>query len=204
MWMKFLLIASLLLSAPLCEISRPKNVATGNYHQKSCRRFNERKKWSSPIQYYPNSISTFKLLISGDVESNPGPNVCKICDRTVRVNSKRLECDVCKSQTHLKCIKGTTFVIPNSRIPAHWTCFNCLLSTLPFFNVRDFDSVNDNTTPFPDIVQQPRTIHEEEDIYLKDDETEDAHLQYFNNKKGIRLHILIPNVLLLLSLNSNV
>ena len=135
-----------MLSASLCEISRHKNVTVGNYHQKSCWRLNQRKKWSSPINYYSNSVSTFKLLISGDIESNPGPTICKGCDKTVRANSKCVECDVCKSQTHLKCIKGTTLAVPNSRIPAHCICYNLLLSTLPFFRVRNFDFINENAT----------------------------------------------------------
>ena len=49
-----------------------------------------RKKRSAPILYYSNHSARFQLLISGDVETNPGPTTCGICERTVRKNSHQM------------------------------------------------------------------------------------------------------------------
>ena len=39
-----------------------------------CPKTYYRKKWSAPITYYSNYDVSYKLLISGDIELNPGPN----------------------------------------------------------------------------------------------------------------------------------
>ena len=63
-----------------------------------CPRTYNRKKWSAPVTYYSNHDARYRLLISGDIELNPGPsngnrignqgdaNVrakCNICCKTV-------------------------------------------------------------------------------------------------------------------------
>ena len=114
----------------------------------------QRRKWSSPIVYYGNSMKTFRLLLSGDIETNPGP-ICPTCNKTVRVNSRRFVCDVCKNQTHQKCANSSNVNIPNARTPVTWTCHICSLSYLPFFNVRDL------ITPYvqTDLVQLVNSDH---------------------------------------------
>ena len=115
-------------------------------------RLHKRTVWSTPINYYPNHVASFRLLISGDVEMNPGPTTCPRCEKTVRVNSKRLECNTCHQQTHLKCSNNTYTQIFNSRIPESWTCPNCFLSQLPFHRVRDLNEGERNETLFTDPV----------------------------------------------------
>ena len=39
-----------------------------------CPKTYYRKKWSALITYYSNYDVSYKLLISGDIELNPGPN----------------------------------------------------------------------------------------------------------------------------------
>ena len=39
-----------------------------------CRKTYDRKNWSAPITYYSNHDISYKLLISGDIELNHGPN----------------------------------------------------------------------------------------------------------------------------------
>ena len=68
------------------------------------------KKGSAPIRtYYSNHDASYKLLISGDIKLNPGPNngnrignqgdtnvrapKYNICYETVRANSKELMCE---------------------------------------------------------------------------------------------------------------
>ena len=69
---------------------------------------------SSPISYYSNISATHRILLGGDIETNPGPTsttnsrltstnnkqnskkaatkrkapICSICEKTVRMNSK--------------------------------------------------------------------------------------------------------------------
>ena len=81
-------------------------------------------------------------MLSGDVELNPGPTLCTSCDKTVRVNSKRVECISCKEQQHLKCCKSFAITVRSARIPAKWTCSKCLLSVLPFHHLRDIDDID--------------------------------------------------------------
>ena len=41
--------------------------------------------------YYANTTATLRLILSGDVEQNPGPAKCPSCNKTVRSNSKQLD-----------------------------------------------------------------------------------------------------------------
>ena len=65
------------------------------------------------MTYYSNHDASYKLLISGVIELNPGPNngsrignqgdanvrapKCNICYKTVRTHSKRLMCEIANS-----------------------------------------------------------------------------------------------------------
>ena len=69
--------------------------------------------------YCSNHDARYRLLISGDIESNPGPSngsrfgnqgdanlrapECNICYKNVRTNSKRLMCEHFKLLVHLNC-----------------------------------------------------------------------------------------------------
>ena len=99
-----------------------------------------RVKWSAPIMYYKNHVSTYRLALSGDIEKNPGPVSCSQCTKTVRKKSKRMECSTCKNHTHLKC-SGTNIKFANPRMPQQWTCHSCLLTQLPFYHVRDMSTI---------------------------------------------------------------
>lgn len=69
-----------------------------------------KRRFCAPITIYANHSATFQLIISGDIETNPGPTirvVCPVCQKTVRKNSYRLECKVCLNITHVKCILRT-------------------------------------------------------------------------------------------------
>ena len=57
------------------------------------------KRAKTRIIYYNNSIATFNIILSGDIEQNPGPGLpkpkCPKCDKTVRCNQKYLICQLC-------------------------------------------------------------------------------------------------------------
>ena len=114
---------------------------------------NNKRRFCSPIRLYANHCATFQLnisgriaihqlIISGDVELNPGPIIkpsCPVCDKTVRSNSKKLQCNTCKDYIHIKCSKLKTTVKQRT---VQLQCHKCLLSNLPFFgcNTRSFCS----------------------------------------------------------------
>jgi len=85
---------------------------------------------TAPILLYKNHDTTFPLLLSGDVDKNPGPVTCPVCEKTVRKNSWNYRCTVCQDSTHARCISkkqlGTTV-----QKTIQWTCHRCLLSNLP-------------------------------------------------------------------------
>lgn len=62
--------------------------------------------YTSRSTRYPNSVSTFqlaKLVVSGDISTNPGPEKCTMCSRTIARNHRALRCVLCTSQCHIKC-----------------------------------------------------------------------------------------------------
>ena len=129
--------------------------------QQQRRRFvrtsSKRTFYSAPIAYYANHCCSFQLLLSGDIETNPGPAAkCTSCNKTVKVNSKRVECKTCKGLQHLKCCKSNAIKVESPRVPATWTCHNCLLSVLPFFRVRD---IFDTDVPQEDEQLNPETVN---------------------------------------------
>lgn len=57
------------------------------------------------ISLYPNSVSTFqlnRLIISGDISENPGPDKCSVCTNTVAKNHCAISCDSCARWCHIK------------------------------------------------------------------------------------------------------
>ena len=125
------------------------------FHQKLKFIFitSKRTFYSAPISYYGNHCSRYRLQLSGDIEINPGPTLCISCDKTVRINSKRVECICCKEQQHLACCKNPAITVQSARIPAPWTCNQCLLSILPFHQVREINETE--TIPDNDQYVQP-------------------------------------------------
>ena len=78
------------------------------------------RKSSKPVFYYNKSSATHRLILSVDTETNPGQvypdnqqtkpksdrlssSICKLCNKTIQINSKRLMCIYCRSLVHLKC-----------------------------------------------------------------------------------------------------
>ena len=53
---------------------------------------------NSRILYYSHSVALFNIVLSGDLEKNPGPDLswkCTKCNKTVNKNHKRLICSTC-------------------------------------------------------------------------------------------------------------
>jgi hypothetical protein len=69
----------------------------------------------SRVTYYSNSVASYQLLlIAGDVHPQPGPSAaektkvkqttvkCSQCEKTVKRNHKRVECDKCFDLFHIR------------------------------------------------------------------------------------------------------
>ena len=69
------------------------------------------------------------LLLSGDIESNPGPatNSCGICHKLVKRNDKAIQCDDCDRWIHARCtgIDKNTY-IKLQKSDDKWHCSNCI------------------------------------------------------------------------------
>ena len=79
------------------------------------------------------------LLLSGDVESNPGPRQwkypCTLCAKPVKSNQDGLLCDGCDMWNHLKCLPDAIRLSKENYnqladSDENWYCYNCLLPVL--------------------------------------------------------------------------
>ena len=112
--MKIFLIhlASLMVAAQMCEVLNANSQEETytklfsfenlrKYHQNTFKTTQPRKKrYCAPISLYSNHCITFQLILSGDIETNPGPNqrvTCSICEKTIRKNSSRYDCQVAET-----------------------------------------------------------------------------------------------------------
>ena len=64
------------------------------------------------LLYYSNYIATCRIILPGDVETNPGPGLskpkCQVCDKTVRCNQKRLVCEHCLKNVSCQMFQSST------------------------------------------------------------------------------------------------
>ena len=54
-----------------------------------------RKKRSAPIKHYSNHDASYKLVISGDIELNPGPNSSNSVGNQGDANVRAPKCNIC-------------------------------------------------------------------------------------------------------------
>ena len=89
------------------------------------------------------------LILSGDIETNPGPSnkpQCECCFRTIAINHRFVSCVECESRSHIKCAG----VSPNqyNRMQADRTitfyCQPCLSNNMPFADVEPEEYFDDN------------------------------------------------------------
>ena len=116
-----------------------------------------RKRYTAPILLYHNHTATFQLELSGDIETNPGPISCNLCEKTVRKNSRQLHCSTCKESSHVKCHKNISLTINTVQKVTVWTCHRCLCSVLPFHNTRTIDETPADSQAVDDLIDQHLT-----------------------------------------------
>ena len=89
-------------------------------------------------------ICTVLLLVSGDIQINPGPVSCNVCDKKLRKNSKTIQCMICYEKTHVKC----ALILKSSKIAAaSHICTKC-----GFQNMADYvdDGEDQNDVDYED------------------------------------------------------
>ena len=95
------------------------------------------------IKRYPNSTYTFqlsKLVLSGVISPNPGPEKCAKCSRTIACNHRTIICVSCDVLLHHIKFAGVTSreyqILRKSVTKNVWNCVSCvsrkLLAELPF------------------------------------------------------------------------
>ena len=113
-------------------------------------------KGSSSRPSRPLRLSSFLacslILLSGDVELNPGPgprHPCGSCSRLVRSNQCGIYCEVCFLWYHTSCIGMTHSEYDRlSNSDEAWCCDRCFKEALPFFDASLTDDdvdIHNNT-----------------------------------------------------------
>ena len=85
-----------------------------------------------------NKFCRFLLLLSGDVESNPGPEYsCTVCDKKLAVTHRVLCCWQCKSWVHKKCADISESLYKLIKYKEEGVIFDCgkcnYAEEMPFF-----------------------------------------------------------------------
>ena len=81
--------------------------------------YNKIRLAKSRTLYYASTIMILRLILSVDIPGNKQTKspTCSTCNETVRSNSKKVYCTVCRSITHLKYITSNKkFIYNNARL----------------------------------------------------------------------------------------
>ena len=95
------------------------------------------------------ALSFFILILSGDIEQNPGPGIkfpCGVCKKSVRSNQRGVACDRCDLWFHTKCM-GMNTLVYNGLRNVSWECLQC---GMPNFSSSFLDEMNHkhDTNPY--------------------------------------------------------
>lgn len=85
----------------------------------------------TPLPYKPRTTTKFSILLcimlSGDVQLNPGPSKCHSCKKSLKSNALILTCNDCNKSTHIKCARISRQEFNNTyrNLNVPWHCSNC-------------------------------------------------------------------------------
>jgi len=74
------------------------------------------------------------LMISGDINPNPGPVSCPYCHRTIAKNHRFVCCTRCNSSYHIKCANISPKEYKIMQADNSFFCTVCFNDTMPFSN----------------------------------------------------------------------
>ena len=83
------------------------------------------------------ALCSLVLILSGDINLNPGPIIypCSICGVPVKSNQKAILCDGCDLWTHIRCggvSEDKYSDYQDGEDTGSWVCPRCLAESLPF------------------------------------------------------------------------
>jgi hypothetical protein len=89
-----------------------------------------------------------KLVLSGDIELNPGPvtNPCSVCERSVASKHRAIQCDSCEKWCHI----GTKYRDLISQENFDWICPVCTNYLILVETLQNNNFVNNYTTDLGD------------------------------------------------------
>ena len=90
------------------------------------------------------------LLLSGDIQLNPGPRMarfpCGLCGKNVNSNHKAMECEDCEVWYHTRCVgmKDILYQVHKQHNSYSWICCQCGLRNFSssMFDIADVDTSN--------------------------------------------------------------
>ena len=83
----------ILVVCVLCRNTEKTAQTEKNFKISRPQKHSHRKRYTAPILLYSNHVATFQLKLFGDVETNPGPVSCSLCEKTVRKDSSTVLCN---------------------------------------------------------------------------------------------------------------
>ena len=98
--------------------------------------------WTAPLK---RSMISWAIVLSGDVQLNPGPPSsckypCTVCSNPVKANQKGIQCDTCDLWSHATCGNVGEETYLNLAIEGDWHCPSCIRSQLPFHNISNISN----------------------------------------------------------------
>lgn len=130
------------------------------------------------------------LLLSADVQSNPGPRVwkypCKYCGKPVKANQQGICCDLCNTWHHLNCLPEVTQMSETEyeimgKNRSDWYCFEC---HLPPFSDSFFGDTGDSDSSCGSDIEGPDSIRNVlENFRMKN--PKDLIVSYLNYNKQL-------------------
>eukprot|EP00112_Aurelia_sp_Birch-Aquarium-sp1_P018925 Seg4593.5 transcript_id=Seg4593.5/GoldUCD/mRNA.D3Y31 product="hypothetical protein" protein_id=Seg4593.5/GoldUCD/D3Y31 len=119
--------------------------------------------------YVPDPKHVAQLLVSGDVQTNPGPvkNPCSVCGKSTSINHRKLICSGCNLQCHIgpKCgnISQHQYMQFQSQVSYIWHCPKCLhqgdlnTSQTQDHHVENLEEIDDSLIDIaPDVFEELR------------------------------------------------
>ena len=151
-----------ILCAPILELNYVEcvlvSIGRNGFHHQSTRatvsinqyRFGPDRRGD---KYRPNLLFVYLcLILSGDIELNPGPTYkypCVRCEKPVRRNQKGIQCDTCDKWYHSNCVPisdAEYFRLSNCD-----DVFSCALCSLPCLSESFFTCSSTSTLPPPSL-----------------------------------------------------
>ena len=95
----------ILFPSTLISMVKTISIASQDISKQSKCLVNQEKKINktkSSVQYCSNYIATYRIILSGDIETNPGTGLskpkCQICDKIVQCNQRLLKSVISNAQ----------------------------------------------------------------------------------------------------------